>query len=118
MSDKRDVGDCRSLKLVVGGAGVGTARRRENQSEVPRSARSATMKMPSPRSVYQVRPSRNSMVSYSTLRSLTAVRCRTLPSESTIAVNPVGAACTTHRPFSIARSLLEATCWVCTIVPV
>ncbi len=32
--------------------------------------------------------------------------------------NPVGDTCTTQRPVSIARSRLEATCCVCTIVPV
>ncbi len=50
--------------------------------------------------------------------SLTAVRSSTWPSSVTNALNPVGEACTTHRPFSTARSRLEATCWVCRMVPV
>jgi len=37
---------------------------------------------------------------------------------ATNAENPVGDACTTQRPVSIARNRLDATCWVCTIVPV
>ena len=47
-----------------------------------------------------------------------AERSRTSPSSSTTAVKPVGATWSTQRPFSIARSRDDATCWVCTIVPV
>ena len=54
----------------------------------------------------------------STACSLVAVRCWTSPSGDTKALNPVGATCTTQRPVSMARSRDEATCWVCTDVPV
>ena len=37
---------------------------------------------------------------------------------STKAEKPVGDTCTTQRPVSMARSLLDATCWVCSTVPV
>ena len=37
---------------------------------------------------------------------------------ATNALNPVGATCTSQRPFSMARSREDATCWVCTNVPV
>ena len=39
------------------------------------------------------------------------LRWATAPSGVTMAENPVGAACTTHRSVSTARSLLEAICW-------
>ena len=54
----------------------------------------------------------------STARSDTPVRSTTRPPGVTIAENPVGAACSTQRPVSIARSWLDATCWPCTWVPV
>ncbi|MEZ5371452.1 MAG: hypothetical protein R2704_01640 [Microthrixaceae bacterium] len=55
-------------------------------------------------------------MAYSTRCSDTAVRWRTSPDGSTTAENPVGAACNTHRPDSMARSRLLATCWDCTRV--
>ena len=47
-------------------------------------------------------------------------RCAGAPSPPgvTMAEKPVGAACSTHRPVSMARSRLDATCWACTWVPV
>ena len=67
---------------------------------------------------YQVDPRRNGTSIVITLRSLTSVRWNTSPSGDTNAENPVGDTCTTQRPVSTARNLLEATCWVCRIVPV
>src|SRR4029453_16919672 len=70
----------------------------------------------SPRVVYQVSPVRVSMVWRITARSLIEVRWRTSPSGVTKALNPVGAAWTTHRPVSSARTRELAPCWVCTMV--
>jgi hypothetical protein len=72
----------------------------------------------SPRLTYHVRPVRSSMVPRTIARSLTAVRSITSPSGVTSSENPVGDTCTSHRPVSIARSRLDATCCVWTIVPV
>ena len=63
-----------------------------------------------------VLPSRRSMVAWSTRCSDTAVRWTTPPDGLTTAENPVGAACSTHRPDSMARRRLLATCWDCTRV--
>jgi hypothetical protein len=38
-------------------------------------------------------------------------RCTTRPDGVTITLKPVGAACTVHRPVSIARIRVAATCW-------
>ena len=53
-----------------------------------------------------------------TNRSLTSVRLNTTTTGHTNAENPVRDTCTTQRPVSAARSLLEAICWVCRMVPV
>jgi hypothetical protein len=58
-----------------------------------------------------VPPDRRATVPSSTRRSLMPVRCSTVPSELMIAVNPVGAACRTHRPLVIAASRDAAICW-------
>ena len=50
--------------------------------------------------------------------SLIDVRSWTSPSGETNALNPVGAACTTQRPCSMARSRDEAICWLCSTVHV
>ena len=86
-------------------------------SVAPNPAIITRMTGPSPRRVYHVSPLRNSTSRRITARSLTAVRWCTSPSGVTNAENPVGAACTTQRPVSRARSRLEAICCVCTIVP-
>ena len=67
---------------------------------------------------YHVRPVRSSTAWRITACSLTAVRSMHVAVGVTNAENPVGAAWTTQRPVSMARSRLDATCWVCTIVPV
>ena len=72
----------------------------------------------SPSDVYQVDPVRSSMSRTITRCSRWELRSTTVPSGAMNAVNPVGATCTTQRPVSIARRRLDATCWVCTIVPV
>ena len=83
----------------------------------PNRAIMTRMTGPSPRTVYHVSPLRNSTSRRITARSLTAVRWSTSPSGDTNAENPVGAAWTTQRPVSRARSRLEAICCVCRIVP-
>ena len=40
----------------------------------------------------------------------------TSPSGVTMAEKPVGAACSVHRPVSMARSRDDAICWLCTMV--
>ena len=69
-----------------------------------------------PMTVAMVSPSRRATTSCSTACSEILVRASTRPSGSTMALNPVGAAWSTHRPLSMARSRLDATCWVCTWV--
>ena len=65
-----------------------------------------------------MRPVRSTTTWETTRRSLIEVRPITTPDGVTNALNPVGAACTTHRPCSTARSREEATCWVCSTVHV
>jgi hypothetical protein len=72
----------------------------------------------SPRFTYHVRPVRSSTLPRTIARSLTAVRSMTSPSGVTSSEKPVGETWTSHRPVSIARSRLDATCWLCRMVPV
>ena len=90
---------------------------RSRSQAVARPASASATPGGSPKRTYQVSPSRSSTVPWTTSASLTAVRSSTSPVSDTIAVNPVGAICTTQRPVSIARMRLAATCWLCTIVP-
>src|SRR3954451_11795848 len=85
------------------------------------TARTATRRITQgqlPKRVYQVRPPRIGTSIVITFCSDTSVRWYTLPWSSTNAENPVGETWTTHRPFSTARSLLDAICWLCSTVPV
>ena len=61
--------------------------------------------------VAMVSPERAPTSCSRTARSEMPVRSIKRPVGSTIALNPVGAACSTQRSFSMARSRLEATCW-------
>ena len=81
-------------------------------------ATSSTIHGQLPNFVYHVRPPRCGTSIVITFCSLMSVRWYTWPSSSTNAEKPVGETCTTQRPFSTARSLLDAICWVCSTVPV
>ena len=64
----------------------------------------------SPSLVAHVRPWRFCTVSSSTRCSLMPDRTTTRPDGVITALKPVGAACTTHRPVSIARNRDDAIC--------
>ena len=107
------------------GSGSARAARRQSPRASTRPSDHATTSAAAARSTAGRRASRTTCARCAARRawritacSLTAVRSITSPSGVTNVENPVGAACTTHRPVSIARSRLDATCWVCTIVPV
>ena len=89
---------------------------RRAMREQRRARRAPTATVPS---VWNhVVPSRSGTSVVITACSLMPVRCCTSPPSVTNAVKPVGDTCTTQRPFSTARSRLDATCWVCRTVPV